>query len=524
MTRDELLAALEEARDLPDGEKRVAELERVVRHADALGDVRVGLEARFELVESYQHHTERWRMLPVVRWCLRAYDRDPSIFDAWDVEVLRRQHRWAVAAVPGTPRIGLIEALAALDDLARRLAAAGRSPRAEHQLRCRLADHVGDEAGARHWLARWRAAPHDGDSGCANCDAVRQAELLAEWGDWAEAVAAAEPALGGATDCTEQPEFALAAVMLPYLHLGRHEEAAQAHVTAYRRHRFERDALGLVARHLRFCALSGHHERGLELLETHLGWLDRPCDEAAAMEFAAAGALLCRLADEHGHGARRLHRPGHGARRAADVTAAQLGPALATAARRVAGRFDARNGTDHQSRRVAAWLAAEPLCPAIPLPAEDLEPQPAPAPAAEELPGWPDALAPLSVAAITAVLSARGDHYVFDDDGVVVGQWGPALIHFERLGARHEILHSRIIAARRLPFERLPDALEFCNSWNHDKVLPKAYVHVDRGDLILAGEVSTDLEHGVTGGQLDVLINSVIGTGIAFATAVEHLP
>ena len=42
------------------------------------------------------------------------------------------------------------------------------------------------------------------------------------------------------------------------------------------------------------------------------------------------------------------------------------------------------------------------------------------------------------------------------------------------------------------------DAYAFCNAWNHDKLLPKAYVHdTGQGDLILAGDITTDLEHGV---------------------------
>ena len=521
MTPEELLAALEEARDLPDGAGKIAALERIVRLADATGELRLGVEARIELVEAHQYHTERWRILPLVTWCLDVVDRYPSIFDLEHVELLRWHHKWAVAAVPTTPRIALADGLAALDDLARRYDAAGRSPRVGYQLRCLIADHVGDEAAARRWLAQWRAAARDDTCDCAGCEPVRQAELLAGWGDWAEAIAAVEPVLRGEISCTEQPEAALAAVMLPYLHLGRHAEAAEAHVTAYRRHRFERDRLGVLAQHLRFCALSGHLTRGLDLLDAHLGWLDSPYDEAAAVEFAAAGALVCRLASERGLGGRRLHRPGHGHRPAADIEVRRLGPTLATAAQRLATRFDTRNGTRHQSRRIAAWLAAEPLCAPMPLPPDD--PQPAPVPAAEP-PGWPDTLAPLSVAAIARVLAERGDPYVIDDDGVLVGQWGPALIHFERLGAHREILHSRVIATRRLPADRLLDALEFCNAWNHDRVLPKAYVDDDRGDLILAGEVTTDLEHGVTGRQLGVLIDSVIATGVAFATAVERLP
>ncbi|HEY8533181.1 MAG TPA: YbjN domain-containing protein [Micromonospora sp.] len=522
MTPEELLIALEEARDLPDGPEKVTELERIARLADAIGDLRLGVEARFELLEAHQYHTERWRILPLVNWCLATFDQHPSIFDDEYTELLRWHHKWAVATVPTTPRIDLADGLAALDDLARRYEAAGLSPRAIYQLRCVIADHVGDEEAAREWLARWQAAPRDDTSDCAGCEPVRQAELLARWGDWAEAVAVVEPVLRGELRCTEQPESALAAVMLPYLHLGRLAEAAEAHVVAYRRHRFERDRLGVIAQHLRFCALSGHLTRGLDVLDAHLGWLDAALDEAAAMEFATAGALVCRLASAHGLGARHLHRPGYGDRPAADIEVRRLGPILATIAHDLAARFDARNGTDHQSRRVAASLAAEPICDPMPLPPDD--PQPAPLPATDQPRGWPDTLAPLSVAAIARVLTERGDHYVVDDDGVLIGQWGPALIHFERLGERREILHSRVIATRRFPADRLLDALEFCNAWNHDQALPKAYVHDDRGELILAGEVTTDLEHGVTGRQLGVLINSVIATGIAFATAVERLP
>lgn len=532
--RSELLEALNDAKDLPDGEAKVAELERLTAHADAAQDVRLGFDVRMELIDAYNNHTERWRMLPAFGWCLATFDREPELFDDWDAELLRWYHKWAVATLRGTPRVGLAQTHAALDDMERRFREGGHSLHAVYNLRCRIADHLGDEAEARKWLARWRAARRDENSDCAGCDPSRQADLLAGWGDWEESINVVEPVLTGVLGCTEQPEKAMVTALTPYLRLGRYDEAARAHVRAYRRHRHERDSFPYLAEHLRFCALTANYDRGLDILAEHLGWLDRPYDEMSAMEFTAAGALLCRLAVEAGGtgtevaaGAadRTITRPAYGDRPAEELSVPAVGALLLGIMEDLAGRFDARNGTTHQSGRMAAWLAERPLDEPVPLPVDE-------APAggwSDELADLPadrlDVVAPLRVEALVAVLHERGDHYVVHEDGTVGGRWGKAIVQFEQLGERGEILHARIVAERQLPAERLADAYEFCNSWNHDRLLPKAYVH-DSGDgnLLLAGDVSTDLEHGVTGQQLAVLVNATVSSGATFAEAAAALP
>jgi Putative bacterial sensory transduction regulator len=132
---------------------------------------------------------------------------------------------------------------------------------------------------------------------------------------------------------------------------------------------------------------------------------------------------------------------------------------------------------------------------------------------------------PLTLAAVTAALDARGDHYRVSGDGVVAGRWGAAYVQIERIGERQEILRVRAVAARRLDASRLFDAYEFCNGWNHDKLLPKAYVVEESGgSLAIAGDAATDLEHGVTPEQLAVLLNAALVTGATLASAVDDLP
>ncbi|MGS2614616.1 YbjN domain-containing protein [Micromonospora sp. LZ34] len=518
-----LADALVDAGDLPDGEARTAELERIAAHADAAGADRTAVAARFALVEAYLLDGERWRLVEPVRRCLAAVDRQPDLLPAADAELLLRYQRYAVEALLGTPRIGLDQARSMLDDLAARTAPADGDAAVVAELRCRIADHLGDEPTARRWYDRWAAAAPGPADGCPGCAPARRAELLAGWGDWRAALDALRAPLDGPVACTEQPERALAAALLPWLRAGEPEQAGQAHVRAYRRHRREPAAFPYLSAHLRFCALGGHLGRGLDILAEQLPRLDRPADDLSAMEFAAAGALVCALAVEAGLGGRTLHRPAAGPRPAAELDVETLGHTLLGTATRLAGSFDARNGTGHQSGRIASWLAERPLAAPVPLPVDDApddldDPLDDDAGPAELEP------APLTQAMIMAALDRRGDHYQVDDGGTVVGRWGAAVIQFRQAGERGEILHVRVVAARRLPAGRLAEAYAFCNAWNHDRLLPKAYVHDLGGELALAGDVSTDLAHGVAPAQLAVLLDAAVRTGVGYAEAVAELP
>ena len=81
--------------------------------------------------------------------------------------------------------------------------------------------------------------------------------------------------LAGRLTCSEQPQGILTTLLLPYLRTGRLEQARDAHRRAYRLHRPNLADLGDIADHIEFCALTGNEARGLEILERHLGWLDR---------------------------------------------------------------------------------------------------------------------------------------------------------------------------------------------------------------------------------------------------------
>ncbi|WNM40505.1 YbjN domain-containing protein [Micromonospora halotolerans] len=141
------------------------------------------------------------------------------------------------------------------------------------------------------------------------------------------------------------------------------------------------------------------------------------------------------------------------------------------------------------------------------------------------LAGHPQTLRPLTGELIAAVLANRGYAVTEDADGDLVGRWGDSLIWFFRRGTAGELLQVRTVTAHRFGIETVPDLHAFCNAWNHDRLWPKAFVHVaDDGLAQVCGEVTTDLERGVTPHQLDQLVDCGVTTGCQLAAAVADLP
>jgi tetratricopeptide (TPR) repeat protein len=137
-----------------------------------------------------------------------------------------------------------------------------------------------------------------------------------------------------------------------------------------------------VSEHLVFCALTGNDARGLEIVQRHLDWLDRPPSPYAAMEFASAAGLVLRRLTAAGHGDLTVHRRPTGGDDATELRVADLAETLAGTATELAARFDARNGGSHQGDRIARRLVAEPIVEHLPLSATARRRTPAVKPAA----------------------------------------------------------------------------------------------------------------------------------------------
>jgi hypothetical protein len=138
--------------------------------------------------------------------------------------------------------------------------------------------------------------------------------------------------------------------------------------------------------------------------------------------------------------------------------------------------------------------------------------------------GRVDYLQPLTNEMIAAVLDAQGYRYSTDSDGDIGGRWDDHMIYFFRFGTNGDLLQVRILVGNTFTTTDVPRLYTFCNEWNHERLWPKAYVHVyDDGVARVCGEVMADLKVGVAFDQLTQLIECGIETGLHMADAVAEL-
>ncbi|SNS58419.1 hypothetical protein SAMN05421812_1017 [Asanoa hainanensis] len=341
---------LDQARELPYGAAQIALLEQAIAHADAQRLTDEAFEARMLATTGYIYGGEPARSFVTFSWCLTEFDQDPVRHGGWTHSLLW-SFKAMVNAMNKFPEIPLGRTVDVLDDMERRWRAGGHSPHAVYAHRHLLARHVGDLDAAEQWFDRWNTAPRDDLSDCVGCDPTNKAVWLATRGRDEEAVALAEPVLAGRLTCTEQPQSMYTTLLLPYLRTGRADAARDAHRRAYRLHRTHLADLADIAQHVAFCRLTGNDVLGLEIVERHLGWLERSPTPFATMTFAAAAASVLRGLDTSGNGGLTVAGRSVGA----------VAEELSARALELAARFDARNGTAHQSEGTRETLSAVPI-------------------------------------------------------------------------------------------------------------------------------------------------------------------
>ncbi|MCL2849694.1 MAG: YbjN domain-containing protein [Micrococcales bacterium] len=134
--------------------------------------------------------------------------------------------------------------------------------------------------------------------------------------------------------------------------------------------------------------------------------------------------------------------------------------------------------------------------------------------------------APLSNERLVQWLTDSSFSFFVDNDGDVGGLWRGRVFYFFLFGEHHEILQVRGHWHRQGAIERLMEVLEFCNSWNTERIWPKAYVRVrDDGHVHVAGEVAVDFEHGATDDQLSHTLHCGLATATMLFDALDqHYP
>jgi tetratricopeptide (TPR) repeat protein len=358
VSAEEIRAAAEAARALPEGHAKAQRFEALAEQAREADDRRLETWVLLGLSDAYSRAAEQHKQPTVFGRLLWLLDNFPDEVGSLSHNI-HWQLKWMTLALLHHPDVPLTVTYRWFDELESRYRQRGYSLRPVHALRSTLAWNIGDTAAASAHREASIAAPRDEMSDCQACEHCDSGSWRANLGDDDGALEQWAPVLDGTLKCREEPHSVLGKAALPLLRTGRADEARGAFLAGYSLARQNVSLIRTVGQHIEFCALTGNEARGLEILAEHQGWLaDREVSASQRLGFIGGVAVLLR----------RLTALGHSSLPAATShTVASLAAALDEEIREICGRYDARNGSSAVSDRVIARLRREPLVGQLPL-------------------------------------------------------------------------------------------------------------------------------------------------------------
>ncbi|WP_353113804.1 hypothetical protein [Microbacterium sp.] len=358
---------IEEIDRTPWGPAEQALVGEAVALALEIGDEKLEYQARMRQTASANMGGATDVMLNSFAWCLTRHDADPARFPL-DIENgsadLMWQFKWMASALRSSPAFSQDQIAAVLDDMEGHYRKAGIGMSGVLTARFEDAWEAGRMDEAEQLRVRLEATPRDDYSHCDACGRSQFAGFFAETEREEDAIRLVEEMIEGGFSCGEEPEHALSRALVPYLHLGRLDDAKSAHLRSYRLAKDNPDNLTIVANNIVFAALTGNEARALAMVERHLPWLAHDqlnVDGHYAALTAFAFALDRVTAAGHGD------TPVRGADAAPLVrffgahdgvwSAADLAAAAWRTADGIGAEFDARDASQGHARRRARLTA-----------------------------------------------------------------------------------------------------------------------------------------------------------------------
>jgi tetratricopeptide (TPR) repeat protein len=343
-----------------DQHQRVELLHEAATTAADQGDGETELEARIALTSSASHALHDNELtLTSFGASLALYDSDRARFGHFR-EQLYWQYKWIAPKLAASPDFALDQVHAVLDDMESHYLGEGLPLAGVYTARFEVARLTGDSDGAAHWLVMLRSIPRDEFSDCAACERSAIADDAAERSRDTEVLTAVDEVLAGSLGCTTEPAGILGLSLGALRRAGRDDDAARAFNRVLGSARRDPLFFFTIPALLRHLTVSGDLTLGLTLLERHGGWVrSDPLDVLVHLRFLTAASALLAAVTAAGHGATPVNvdlEPYVAARDEA-WRASELAAELELVARRLAARFDTRNGNSAQSSRIDAVLA-----------------------------------------------------------------------------------------------------------------------------------------------------------------------
>jgi hypothetical protein len=351
--REQVGRLMAEAETLPDGPARVALVQQAAAVADSHRDVELAFEVRKVLLGVCLSADQSELMLVAFSWCLAQCDRDPQRFP---ITRILWEFRWVVSSLCTFPEISMAKIKEMLGEMGRRYAEAGASPRSYLLMWRKMAVDMGDAEFAADTNLAFRHSAVDWLTDGLPTELGFEITYRLFRNETDKALQAAVPFLTRQVRSEHFEGQACAEVLLPLLKQGRAAEAMAYHRRGYKLRGKNIRHLDSVAMHIRFLALTDNLGRAVRLFEKHLPDALRTSNVFNRMRFLIDTLPLLDRLRRAGKARTRLRVPPEYPLAAGDErpTVPVVRRWMKETAAELAAAFDARNGNDHYTRRLAA--------------------------------------------------------------------------------------------------------------------------------------------------------------------------
>jgi hypothetical protein len=351
--REQVGRLLGEADGLEEGPAKVALVERAAAVADSHQDLELAFEVRKALLGVCLSADQSELMLVAFTWCLAQCDRDPERFP---ISRILWEFRWVVSSLCTFPEVSRAKIEEMKAEMARRYQQAGASPRS-FSLMCRkMAVDMGDARAATDANSSFVRSPIDVLTDGLPTELGFEITYRLFRNEPVKAIEAATPFLTRKVRSDHFEGQACAEVLLPMLKQGRAAEAIVYHRRGYKLRGKNIRHLDSVAMHIRFLALTDNLGRAVRLFEKHLPDALRTSNAFNRMRFLIDTLPLLDRLRKAGQARARLRVPSECPLAGGDEcpTVPAVRRWMKETAGQLAAAFDARNGNDYYTKRLAA--------------------------------------------------------------------------------------------------------------------------------------------------------------------------
>ncbi|HJR06906.1 MAG TPA: hypothetical protein VJ842_06600 [Pyrinomonadaceae bacterium] len=351
---------------LEDNDSKIMLLEEAVRLADICGDFSLQYDARDQLINAATFGGAPEKALVAYSWCLAQYDRRSADAQEGGVDLWRLlwMYKWILTNITSFPQISKAQIEEMLDDMAARYQRAGYSLRPNYMLRNRIY-RFWDEQKAAYYFHKAQETYRDSASDCAACELDDAVSFALREHDDAEAARLAVPIIQGRLRCGSIPKITFADLLLPFLRLGRIDEAVSLHVQGYRLiARSAKGYISSVADHITFLVVTENFDRAVRIFEKHLTDASALADLASKFDYyLASWLLLDTLRERRVRAILKLRLPPtlEVYEESGTYETASLAAWFLEQAQALAARFDARNESDCFTRDIEKIAALKEM-------------------------------------------------------------------------------------------------------------------------------------------------------------------